>query len=88
MTTSARDQLVKTKGPALRGEGPEFPIYDVNLEEVVDPVGPSDAALWVISGGGWFSSGWGCRSSNRYGFDAAGRCSELGLRVARVPSGE
>jgi formylglycine-generating enzyme required for sulfatase activity len=197
MGASAQEQLAKAKGPALRGEGPEYPIYDVNLDEAVefcrrlteterragrlpagweyrlptdaqweyacragtttatafgdrvgsqdancdgrfpyngaakgpylertapvrgyrpnawglhdmpgnvwewcgdgyavalpggvDPVGPSDAALWVIRGGGWFSSGWGCRSANRYGFDPADRCSDLGLRVARVPSGE
>ena len=62
--------------------------YALALPGGVDPVGPGEAALWVIRGGGWFSSGWGCRSANRYGYEPADRCSDLGLRVARVPSSE
>jgi formylglycine-generating enzyme required for sulfatase activity len=60
--------------------------FEARLAGGVDPVGPSAAASRVIRGGGWGNAGGGCRSAFRIGFAPGDRISNLGFRVARVPS--
>lgn len=51
-----------------------------------DPSGPSEGSYRVIRGGGWYNAGQRCRSANRYSYLPAGQYSDLGFRVALVPS--
>jgi formylglycine-generating enzyme required for sulfatase activity len=52
-----------------------------------DPVGPSQAAVRVLRGGGWVSSPRYCRTADRYRHTSGFRSSYLGFRLARVQSG-
>ena len=52
----------------------------------IDPRGPSSASSRVVRGGSWFNGGWNCRSADRIGNDPSNRRSNVGFRVARVPS--
>lgn len=55
--------------------------------DCTDPPGPSPGSDRVFRGGGWFSSAEDCRAANR-GRDTPTYCNgDLGLRLARVPSG-
>ena len=62
--------------------------YDGLLSGGVDPTGSASALSRVIRGGGWIGGGGLCRSADRSDFAPAGRSSNLGFRVARVPSGQ
>ena len=52
---------------------------------VRNPVGPSEAGLRVIRGGGWRDRAGVCRAASRYGFEPQDRVDCLGLRLAAVP---
>ena len=52
-----------------------------------DPRGPSQAAVRVIRGGGWYDDPRSVRSAYRYGYTPDYRDYNLGFRVARVQSG-
>jgi formylglycine-generating enzyme required for sulfatase activity len=52
-----------------------------------DPCGPSQAAVRVVRGGGWYSDLQSCRSATRDRLAPVLRRSNLGFRVARVRSG-
>jgi formylglycine-generating enzyme required for sulfatase activity len=53
-----------------------------------DPSGPPGGSLRVIRGGSWGHGGRLCRAADRDWGTPSYRCSLLGFRVARVPSGE
>ena len=53
-----------------------------------DPRGPASATSRVLRGGCWFNVGRYCRSADRNDSVPAIRGSDVGFRVARVPSGK
>ena len=53
-----------------------------------DPSGPAGGSVRVSRGGCWCDFGQVCRSAYRAGFTPAHRGSNLGFRVALVPSGQ
>ena len=53
---------------------------------VVDPSGSVSGSNRVYRGGSWYSGAGRCRSANRIGYDPGSRGSDLGFRVALVPS--
>ena len=53
---------------------------------VTDPTGPEGGSRRVNRGGGWFSNARRCRSASRYGDVPGSRNSDLGFRLALVPS--
>ncbi len=54
---------------------------------VVDPVGPSDGSDRVIRGGSWSHAAESCRAAFRFRNSPTRTNYNLGLRLARVPSG-
>jgi formylglycine-generating enzyme required for sulfatase activity len=65
-------------------------IYDMhgNVWEWCENHSEAGASARVIRGGGWGYYGSNCRVSNRGRFEPDSRYSDLGCRVAAVPSGE
>ncbi len=56
-------------------------------KDEVDPGGPTEGSRRVLRGGDWHRGPRGCRSADRHGIAPEVRDSDLGFRVARVPSG-
>jgi formylglycine-generating enzyme required for sulfatase activity len=54
---------------------------------VTDPKGPATGSYRVLRGGSWNDLAWYCRSAFRYGYVPSSRGSNLGFRLALVPSG-
>ena len=50
-----------------------------------DPPGPAKGSSRVFRGGGWYSSGMGCRSAIRRVDPPGSRGRDVGFRVAAVP---
>ncbi len=62
-------------------------IYEPNYYKAspkYDPLGPVTGKLRSVRGGTWDKNPWMFRSAFRYGYDPAGRFSDMGLRVART----
>jgi formylglycine-generating enzyme required for sulfatase activity len=57
------------------------------VSQVDDPVGPAQASIRVIRGGGWNVSARYCRAATRGRFTPSYRFSNLGFRAALVPPG-
>ena len=55
--------------------------------DCTDPSGPSSGSVRVDRGGSWYYSAEYCRAANRYGDTPTSTSSNLGVRLARVPSG-
>jgi sulfatase modifying factor 1 len=62
--------------------------YGASPSPVVDPSGPFDGSGRVIRGGSWCVAAGGCRAAYRYGYAPTVTYLYLGLRLARVPSGQ
>jgi formylglycine-generating enzyme required for sulfatase activity len=53
---------------------------------VTDPQGPASGSYHVFRGGGWYGSGWGCRSAVRYGIAPSDGDEDIvGFRVILAP---
>ncbi|HEX4609319.1 MAG TPA: SUMF1/EgtB/PvdO family nonheme iron enzyme [Urbifossiella sp.] len=50
-----------------------------------NPVSTTQASWRVLRGGGWFGTGWFCRSASRYWFAPGVRDLLVGFRLAAVP---
>jgi formylglycine-generating enzyme len=62
--------------------------YAKELVGGTDPQGPSEGSRRVNRGGCWSLTARTCRSANRGGLTPDRRDSDLGFRVAAVPSGK
>jgi formylglycine-generating enzyme required for sulfatase activity len=62
--------------------------YSFVLRGGTDPEGSSEGSVRVVRGGSWGSAAGQCRSANRSANEPGFRSSELGFRVALVPSGK
>jgi formylglycine-generating enzyme required for sulfatase activity len=62
--------------------------YREKLVAGSDPVGPSTGLFRVIRGGSWSDRAHSCRSATRGNSTSTVRSTDLGFRVAAVPSGK